>query len=403
MAPAPHEEYAELMNSYGDGYYLFRPQPFSECHPGAIGYFDQHGTFQKITDLSEPGRPEKDGFTSFGRTLERSPSREEGWRTRASGKEAEHSFGVDAGLSGAMSGAPIDVSAEAKNKWGKTGKAALVAEDVVVNEKFRSYPRGPLETWVKANAKALVKGDYRKEIAEFGLWAISKTWSTKECKINMESAHNRDTSGGLNVGATGIAKGGASGSSSVKTNSEGWTVYTASEADQALVVSYGGTGFKVPTFSKLFGAGPLKQTANRTFEPNEFAKITVDENGNQTGVVYCRNVYGENGEVIGEEIIDKEAEAKAAEEEKKKRLDEFVNESPEQALESSQTIGMTEEEAAEEAAEEARYREEKSQELTKKYEAAQQNPNEEEKKAELEKIRAELTTLYAETTVTYTS
>ena len=132
-------------------------------------------------------------------------------------------------VSGAMSGAPIDVSAEAKNKWGKTGKAALVAEDVVVNEKFRSYPRGPLETWVKANAKALVKGDYRKEIAEFGLWAISKTWSTKECKINMESAHNRDTSGGLNVGATGIAKGGASGSSSVKTNSEGWTVYTASE------------------------------------------------------------------------------------------------------------------------------------------------------------------------------
>ena len=286
MAPAPHEEYAELMNSYGDGYYLFRPQPFSQCHPGAIGYFDQHGTFQKITDLSEPGRPEKDGFTSFGRALERSPSREEGWRTRASGKEAEHSFGIDAGLSGAMSGAPIDVSAEAKNKWGQTGKAALVAEDVVVNEKFRSYPTGPLETWVKANAKTLVKGDYRTEIAQFGLWAISKTWSTKECKINMQSAHNRDTSGGLNIGATGIAKGGASGSTSVKSNSDGWTVYTASEVcnfstsygiifdsdnfqdDQGLVVSYGGTGFKVPTFSKLFGAG-VRDTKNHSHSFHE--------------------------------------------------------------------------------------------------------------------------------------
>jgi hypothetical protein len=229
MAPEPHEEYAELMKGYGDGYYLFRPQPFSECHPGAIGYFDKHGTFQKITDLSEPGLPKKDGFTDFSRTLERMPSREEGWRTRASGSEAAYSFGVDAGLSGALSAAPIDISVEAENKWGKTGKAALVAEDVVVNEKFRVYPRGPLEDWVKANAKTLVKGEHRKEISDHGLWAISKTWSTKECKINMESAHNQDTGGGLKIGATGIANGGGSGSSSVKTNSEGWTVYKASE------------------------------------------------------------------------------------------------------------------------------------------------------------------------------
>lgn len=229
MAPSPHDEYAALMKSHGEGHYLFRPQPYSECHPGAVGYFDNHGTFHKITDISDPELPKKDKFTEYGYTMERMPSREEGWKTRSSGSEAAHSFGLDAGLSGALSAAPIDVSAEAKNKWGKTGKAALVAEGAVMNEKFRLFSRGPLADWVKANAKTLVNGPHRREIEEYGLWAISKTWSTQECKITMESAHDRNTSGGLKVGATGVANGGGSGSSSVKTNSEGWTVYKASE------------------------------------------------------------------------------------------------------------------------------------------------------------------------------
>ena len=118
--------------------------------------------------------------------------------------------------------------------------------------------------------------------------------------------------------------------------------------------------------------------------------------------MYCRNVYGENGEIVGEEVIDKEAEAKAAEEEKQKRLEEVASESPETIFQNSETIGMSKEEAAEEAAAEAKYREEKSQELTKKFEATQQIANEDEKKAEQEKIRAQLHQLYAETTVTYT-
>lgn len=229
MSPSVHEEYAALMKPNGSGYYLYRPQPFRECHPGAVGCFDQNGIFYQITDLSEPGRPEKDGFGRFGPTLIRAPSKTSTWETTSSGSEAEHSFGLEAGVSGALSAAPIDVSAEAKNKWGKTGKAALITKNIIVEDSFAQLPRATIGDWIKANAKAIVQSQYREEIAEYGLWVISRTWSTDECQIKMESAHSRDTSGGLNVGATGIAKGGASASTSMKSNSEGWATYTASE------------------------------------------------------------------------------------------------------------------------------------------------------------------------------
>lgn len=229
MAPTPFEEYATLMNRNGDGYYLYKPQPYIKLHPGVIGFFDRHGGWTTVTDVSIPGQAEKDGYTGFTSELVSDKPEEATWDTRASSSEAQHSFGVSGGLSGALSAAPVDVSAEAKNKWGQTGKAALVAEHVVIHEKFRTPWGKPLAMWVKANAKALVNGPWEEEIKSCGLWAINKTWSTQECKITMDSAHNRDTSAGIDAGATGIAKGGINGSSSVKSDNQGWTSFKASE------------------------------------------------------------------------------------------------------------------------------------------------------------------------------
>ncbi|KAJ5307138.1 hypothetical protein N7476_007794 [Penicillium atrosanguineum] len=387
MAPTVYEEYAALMNPNGPGYYLFRPQPFSECHPGAIGSFDINGTFIQITDLSKPGCPEESGYGPFTYPLSRAPSSSSTWDSRASGSEAEHSFGLEGGVSGALAGGPIDASAEAKNKWGKTGKAALITKNLIVEEKFRRMPRGPIEDWIKANAKALVKGPFRKEIAEYGLWAISKTWSTDQCRINMESAHHRDTSGGLNIGATGIAKGGANASSSAKSNSEGWTTYTASETDESLVVAYGGTGYRLATFTKLFKGGPLKETETRTADSNEYAKMVLDDEGNQIGMEYFRTIFDGNGKAIGEEKIDKEAERKAREEEQK-RLEENPQVEEDFAVQSGLTIGEDDEDDEDD--------EDEKQEFAKKLEAIKQLPDGDEKRAELAK-------LFTATQVTQTS
>jgi hypothetical protein len=269
MTISIYDEYAQLMEPNKDGHYLYKPQPFSTCHPGAIGYFDNEGEWKLITDLSEPGHPETLGLTGLGKTLRRTEPKESMWRTRSSGSEAEASFGLTGGVSGALTAAPIDVSANAKNKWGKTGKAALITEQVVISEGFEGAYIGPIEEWVKKNAKALVNSEYGADIKEYGLWAIKKTWSTQECAIKMQSAHSRDTSAGLDLGATGVGKIGGSGSSLAKANIEGWSTYKANEVcspkpcvmvqvltdfikkQKALVVSYAGPIYRLHSIQVL--------------------------------------------------------------------------------------------------------------------------------------------------------
>lgn len=266
MAPiSARDEYAELMKHNGDGHYLYTPQKYSLLHPGSVGYFDKFGIWTQITDLSVKGQAEKDGFKGIDDDLVLGEPDEAMWKTVSSGSEAETSFGLEGGLSGALSAAPVDVSANAKNKSGSTGKAALITTEKVKNQRFTGAPGPSIAQWVKDNAKTLVKSKYGDYIKDYGLWAIHTTWSTPECAITLDSAHSRDTSAGVDVGGTGLGKIGASGSSLKKLESKGWRTYEAKEvtntfpsplnyralnanpmqADQGLVVSYGGAGFRL--------------------------------------------------------------------------------------------------------------------------------------------------------------
>lgn len=228
------DEYAELMSRNSDGHYLYTPQRFSELHPGAVGYFNQYGTWCQITDLSEKGRPEKDGYTAVVGELPMAEPSERMWKTVSSGSEAEASFGLKAGVSGVLAAAPVDASGNVSNKVGSTGKAALITTSMVKNEAFKGGVNGSIADWVKKNAKTLVKGRYGDDIKDYGLWAIHTTWSTPECAITMVSGHSRDTSAGVDVGGTGIGKVGASGSSLKKLEAEGWRVHEAKEVRQIL-------------------------------------------------------------------------------------------------------------------------------------------------------------------------
>ncbi|KAJ6013230.1 hypothetical protein N7540_007821 [Penicillium herquei] len=387
MAPTPFEEYAALMNRNGDGYYLYKPQPCTKLHPGVIGFFDRHGGWTTITDVSIPGQAEKDGYTGFGIELVRDTPEKASWDTRASSSEAQHSFGVTGGLSGALSAAPVDVSAEAKNKWGQTGKAALIAEHVVIHERFRGPWGTPLKNWVKKNAKALVNSPWNEEIRKYGLWAINKTWSTQECKITMDSAHNRDTSGGFDVGATGVAKGGVNASSEAKNESQGWTTFKASEEEKGLVVSYGGNGFKLSTFTKFFTKNPLKQTQERAVAA-EILRPVFDENGQQIGMEHYKPVYDENGKQIAEKKVDHDADTKQKENEAKESVENGDAEE-DVDIEFGETVGETEEDRA--AEEERARKEEEKQKAKAAAIMAQDLPDEQKRAALLELFTTEVT------------
>jgi hypothetical protein len=428
MAPLSHrEEYHELMKHNGDGHYLYTPQKFSHLHPGSVGYFNKYGVWNQITDLSEGGK--KDArFTPFGPTLTLDEPSESMWKTVSSGSEAESSFGLTGGLSGALSAAPVDVSANAKNKSGSTGKAALITTGVVKNERLLDSFGPSLAAWVKENAKALVASEFGDYIKDYGLWAIHTTWSTPECAIKLKSGYNSDTSAGMDVGGTGVGKIGASGSSLKKLESEGWRTYEAKEVihnpfpgqtsnsnfiqGDSFVVSYGGAGFKLHTI-QMFRSNvcpssgairqqtnecqPLKQTEKQAAESDVFLKRILDENGNQIGLEEYRSIYDETGKVIGEKKVDEEAEKKKREEEEKKAKED-VPEFEEEFVIECEPDGMSASDLAADdnnSAEvitsttyihETPEEKERQKELMRKMTEIRKIPDEEQRQAELAKL-----------------
>ncbi|KAL3470377.1 hypothetical protein BJX99DRAFT_239683 [Aspergillus californicus] len=335
-----NEEYAELMSWNNTGTFLYVPQRFSKFHPGSIGYFDKQGGWNEITDLSQEGGSQNSSFTSLSTALNREEPTESLWKTRSSGSEAELSFNLSAGLSGAMTAAPVDVSGQAKNKSSSTGKAALITESVVKYEKFKAPFQTPIQAWVKENARALVQSDYSAEIREFGLWAIQATWVTQECAITMTSGKSRDTNVGLDVGVTGIGKAGAGAGSIAKSNNEGWTTYQATESDKGLVVSFTGAKFQLRPFQK-WRSVPLKQVRTEKLTDDEYSRAILDDEGNVIRVEYYRPIYDSTGKRIGEEKIDKEAEKKKREEEEKKKEEEAFISAEEFDIEFD-SVGMSE-------------------------------------------------------------
>ncbi|KAE8345556.1 hypothetical protein BDV24DRAFT_108506 [Aspergillus arachidicola] len=294
--PTMPEEYAELMKHNGKEHYLYTPQRYSKLHPGAVGYFDKYGFWNKITDLSQPGYPDNVGFKSIGQVLAFDEPTEYTWKTKSSGIEAETSFGLKGGLSGLLAAAaPVEAEVNVSNERGSSGTAALLTPEPVKNQRLEGGSSSLIRDWVKKNGKLLMKSRYGDEIRDYGLWVIHTTWSTPECAIKMESAFHRNTSAGLDVGATDVGKIGGSGSSLKKLESKGWKSYQATERDQGLVVAYGGARFRLHTI-RPFWINPLKQM-ERVSNQREKEDELYNDKQEQIGTAKSVMVHDENGDI----------------------------------------------------------------------------------------------------------
>ncbi|RJE19948.1 hypothetical protein PHISCL_07712 [Aspergillus sclerotialis] len=386
------EQYAELMKANSEGRFLYYPQRYTDLHPGSVGFFDRSGSWNEIADLSKPESLKEAKLTPFNRTLTMLEPREIMWKTKSSESEDEQSIRGTGGLSGAMSAAPVDVSSEGKYKKGSMKKAALVTGHLVKHQKYKPPFGHPIGDWIKTNGNTLAKGDWRKDIEKYGLWAIQETWVTPECAITMTSDSSRDFNLGLDVGATGFGKLGAGGSSLAKLKSEGWSTYEAKEGDKGLVVSFWGVYYRMRTFSKFFNNSILKEQPMEAGEEIILRAIT-DENGNVTGHEKVRPIRNDKGDIIDYQKVDREAERAKREEEKQKQEEE--ERKREELNQSSIEVqidceGMTEEDIQAEK----EYQEERKKESMKRKEEISQIPDKKKQLEELVKLVKEDPDLY---------
>lgn len=213
------------------GTFLFKPQWFTKCSLGSIGYFDKTGDWNQVTNLLEKGRAEKDGYKPFPSEsdpleLELSEVTESRWETGSAEKETGRSSRLRTEASGAMAAAPVEASVQVKTKNTSTGSAALVTPSVVRNHKFQGPFKDQIMDWIEDNAPKLHS---RRQVRERGLWAIMSAWVTDECAVKMTSGKTRDIDLSFDLGATGIGKAGSGIGVFDKLKREDWQVYSPDE------------------------------------------------------------------------------------------------------------------------------------------------------------------------------
>ncbi|KAL2697333.1 hypothetical protein AAEP93_011237 [Penicillium crustosum] len=253
-------EYASLMARNPEGTFLYIPPTFKKFHPGSVGFFDENGGWNQITDLSKEGQPKIDGFTALGRTLSREEPTASMWKTRSSESEDGDHIRLSGGLSAAAAAAvPIDVNGDGTHKNSASGKAGLVTGSLVKREKILAPFGKPVSKWASENAKALLASDFSTDIEKNGLWIIQSAWVTDECAIHMTKSKDKEIDVGLDIAATGVGSVGGGGGTFEKLRNEGWTTYQAQEGDEGLVISFSGSHYKPRMFQK-FRSHPLKQS-----------------------------------------------------------------------------------------------------------------------------------------------
>ncbi|KAJ5781137.1 hypothetical protein N7457_006297 [Penicillium paradoxum] len=258
-------EYASLMARNPEGTFLYIPPTFKKFHPGSVGFFDENGGWNQVTDLCKEGQSTADGFTALGRTLNRDEPKTSIWKTRSSESEDGQHVRLSGGVSAAAAAAvPVDVKGEGKHKTSASGKAGLVTGSIVKREKILAPFGKPVTAWASSNAKTLLASDFSTDIEKNGLWIIQSVWVTDECAIHMTNSKDKDVDVGLDIAATGVGKAGGGGGTFEKLKNEGWTTYQAQGDDGGLVVSFSGSHYKPRTFHR-FRRDPLKQSKANSF------------------------------------------------------------------------------------------------------------------------------------------
>ncbi|PLB47763.1 hypothetical protein P170DRAFT_426979 [Aspergillus steynii IBT 23096] len=275
--------YQDLMRNNSEGRFLFNPAPFRKLRPGSLGYFDHTGTFIEITNILEPGRPQRDGFSAFRSPLATEPPRARDWKAKHSASVQSQHARVTGGLSAAGAGAPIDASAEVKNKREASGQAALITPCELVEERIDGPFTTVVKEWVLGNGKTLMGSVHREKIKTQGLWIVGVTYVTAECAMKLTAGSSREIDVGLDLAVTGIGKAGFGTGWSEKLDSENWEVHRATEEDQGLVVAFAGAKYEVRMFSGLKST-PLKETDITQTIAFPEPRVIRDENGNVTDV-----------------------------------------------------------------------------------------------------------------------
>jgi len=120
-------------------------------------------------------------------------------------------------------GVPVEGSIQFSLSNGSSFGAVLVTESPVKKETYYG-PETPWGEWVSANTEALMKS-YKREIKDYGLWIVTKIYSTKMAYISVLQNSKRNVELGFKAEVGGIGKINPHGGWQADRSSSGWFKY----------------------------------------------------------------------------------------------------------------------------------------------------------------------------------
>lgn len=211
-------KYAGLMSHNPEGTYLYIPPSFAKLHPGSVGFFDQRGSWNQITDLSQKGRSQADGYTTPSQDLSHGEPITSTWKVRSSEPEDGQQIQLNGGISDHRS---ADVNCESKPPVTSSGKAGLAIGGATRREKIWAPFFNPASGWASENIQALLSAEFATHIEKNGLWIIQSTWVAEQCAIHMTDRADKSVEAGFDV----VSKSGNGSDSFEKLEKEGWSTY----------------------------------------------------------------------------------------------------------------------------------------------------------------------------------
>ena len=200
MTKKQYERYAKGMMLWGFGYGLFSLPSDTDAHPGACGYIDDSGSWQKLVDLNDDAALKTYNLSKMD-SQQLKPVSTEAWGPKFTNTVVQKDVTSEAKVSLESLGLPADCSAVFKYGLNSDFGAVLLCHDAV---EINGYPhKEPFRQWAKANAKALQQR-FRDIGRNGGFYVMTTTRSARDIYINAWANKENTITVGVKVEAAGL-------------------------------------------------------------------------------------------------------------------------------------------------------------------------------------------------------
>lgn len=235
------EDYLSLMRPHPYGRALYKPPTTAHFHPGSIGYFNSSTDWTPIVDLSDAEAQSPSTWPAAftpppaPAKLVTAPLETQNWGPKLGQDTKCRAIDLTESVSlTAFTGVPLAVGTCFRFETGGSAGAVLLTNGPVSHTRY--LHEAPFKQWVAENAKSILAE--RPEVADYGLWVVTSTWTASEAALNCWNRQHKNIDVGFNAQVVEIGELAPKGQWQHAGSADGWIHYKETKVGRNRKVSW---------------------------------------------------------------------------------------------------------------------------------------------------------------------